>query len=154
MLRIGEAVKRIVQFITTNWGYEMAMKWAINIMIGVHLGLGLAVIIGGSARFPFPTYQPLMDMVHGYTWIWGVWILTAAFLMTIPTRWPQIIGFWIGMAWQIMWGVAFTMAILEYPSAGATAAVAYWGFAALDAAMLLALISGLFHPKVTERDGG
>lgn len=154
MPRLGESVRQVVRFVTTNWGYEMTVHWIANIMVGVHLGLGLAVLVGGAYRFPYPTYQPLIDMVHGKTWIWGLWILAAACLALIPTQWPQIVGFWIGMFWQILWGVAFTIAIVEYPTAGATAAVAYWGFAAIDAALLVALVSGLLPPKVANADGG
>lgn len=139
-------MQRVMKFVMSNWGNEMAVNWITNIMFAVHIGLGTAVIVGGADRFPFPTYQPLIDMVNGEVWIWGLWILLASGLMIIPTRWPQVVGLWMGMVWHIMWCVAFSMAVVEYPNAGATAAVAYGGFALLDAALLTA--------RIVERDGG
>jgi hypothetical protein len=144
--RFGGMMRRIVTFVTSNWGNEFAVKWITNIMVSVHVGLGVAVLAGGAYRFPYPTYQPLIDIVNGETWIWGIWVLFSAFLMLIPARWPQIVGLWTGMCWQIMWTAAFTIAVIEYPTAGATAAVAYGGFALLDAALLTA--------RIVERDGG
>lgn len=139
-------MQRIMKFVMTNWGNEMAVRWITNIMVAVHIGLGVAVLAGGVVRFSYPTYQPLIDMVNGQIWIWGAWILGAAFLMTIPTRWPQIVGLWLGMCWHFMWGASFAYAMVNYPTAGSTAAVAYFGFALLDAALLTA--------RIVERDGG
>lgn len=139
-------MRQFVIKITTNWGNDMAVKWIMNIMIAVHVGLGTAVIAGGRIRMPYPTYKPLVEMVDGHIWIWGVWVLGAAGLMAIPTKWPQVLGLWSGMCWQIMWTVAFSIAMVEYPTAGATAAVAYGGFALLDAALLTA--------RVVDRNGG
>lgn len=124
----------------------MALQWITNIMVAVHVALGMAILVGGSTRFPYPTYQPLVDLTNGHIWIWGVWILGAAGLMTLPTRWPQILGLWLGMAWQIMWCALFSVAVLEYPTAGGTAAIAYGGFAFIDAALLTA--------RVIDKDGG
>lgn len=109
-------------------------------MIGVHLCLGAAVLIGGENRFVRPTYQPLIDMVGGQTWIWGVWTAVAAVLMMVPLRWPNIVGLWLGMAWQIMWMVLFGIALVHYPNAAATPMVAYGGFAMIDAALLTARV--------------
>lgn len=139
-------MQRVVKFVMSNWGNAMAVRWITNIMVAVHIALGTAIIAGGVDRFPFPTYQPLIDMVGGEIWVWGVWVLAAAFLMMVPTRWPQIVGLWLGMAWHIMWCVAFAIAVIVYPAAGATAAVAYGGFALIDAALLTA--------RIVERDGG
>lgn len=139
-------MQRVMKFVMSNWGNEMAIRWITNIMVAVHIGLGVAIVAGGVHRFPYPTYQPLIDMVNGQTWVWGVWVLGSAGLMMVPTRWPQIVGLWTAMFWQIMWCVAFSMAVIEYPTAGATAAVAYGGFALLDAALLTA--------RIVERDGG
>lgn len=137
-------MQRLVQFVTSNWGNRMAVQWITNIMVAVHVGLGTAVLAGGAERFDYPTYQPLIDMTNGNTWLWGIWALGASGLMMIPSRWPQILGLWFGMAWQIMWCSLFAVAVVEYPTAGATASVAYGGFALIDAALLTA--------RIVERD--
>ena len=139
-------VKQIVRFVTSNWGNRMAVQWISNIMLAVHVGLGTAVLAGGAGRFPYPTYQPLVEIVDGRVWIWGVWIMASAGLMMIPARWPQIAGLWLGMTWQIMWCAAFAVAVVKYPAAGATAAVAYGGFALIDVALLTA--------RIVDRDRG
>lgn len=133
-------VTRAVRFVTSNWGNRMAVQWITNIMVSTHVGLGVAVLAGGRERFSFPTYQPLVDLTHGETWIWGAWILFSAGFMMVPDRWPQIIGLWTGMVWHIMWCSLFAVAIVQYPTAGATAAVGYGAFALIDAALLTARI--------------
>lgn len=133
-------MRRVITFVTSNWGHEFAVKWFTNIMVLIHGGLGIAVLTGGSYRFPYPTYQPLYNMVNGQTWIWGIWILGSTIFMTIPTRWPQIVGIWTGMIWNIMWCAAFSIAVVQYPNAAATSAIAFGGFALLDAALLTARI--------------
>lgn len=133
-------MRRAVNFFRSNWSEKHALIWVSNIMLWGHVALGVAVLVGGPHRFPFPTYQPLLMMVNGATWVWGAWILGAAALMTVPSKWPQIIGLWFGMVWHIMWCAAFAVAIVKYPTAGATAAVAYGTFAMIDAALLTARI--------------
>jgi hypothetical protein len=71
--------------------------------------------------------------------------MIAAALMFVPTRWPQIIGLWLGMFWQIMWSVAFAIAMIKFGGAGSIEAVAFGGFALIDAALLTA--------RIVERDG-
>lgn len=131
---------KMLRFVLNAWTSEHALRWIWNIMTLVHAGLGVAVLAGGPERFSFPTYQPLVDMTNGETWIWGAWVLAAAGLMTVPARWPQIVGLWLGMAWSIMWCALFAIAVVTYPTAGATACIAYGGFAMIDAALLTARI--------------
>lgn len=133
-------VRQFVRFVASNWGSRMAVMWISNIMLAVHVGLGTAVLAGGIERFPYPTYQPLIEIVNGHVWIWGVWIMISSGLMMMPWKWPQVSGLWLGMFWQIMWCAAFAIAVVKYPTAGATAAVAYGGFALIDAALLTARI--------------
>lgn len=132
--------KHVARFVTSNWGRDMALSWIYNIMIGIHVSLGVAVLAGGEQRFPPPTYQPLIDLTNGETWIWGLWSLAASLLMMVPTKWPQICGLWIGMFWNVMWCACFALAVVEYATAGATAAVVYGGLAAIDAALLTARV--------------
>lgn len=140
MRLVAKRVIELVSFAKATWTEHQALAWITNIMLAVHVGLGVAVLDGGPQRFAFPTYQPLIDMVNGSTWVWGAWILAAAALMMVPARWTQIAGLWLGMTWQIMWCSLFAVAVVEYPTAGATAAIAYGGFAAIDAALLTARI--------------
>lgn len=145
-MQMGGVMKRIVKFVTTNWGDKMAIRWITNIVFGVHIGLGTAVLAGGANAFFPPAYKPLLDMVNGHLWIWGFWVLGSAGLMIIPARWPQIIGLWFAMFWQIMWGVSFAIATVNYSGAGAIEAVAFGGFALINAALITA--------RLVERDGG
>jgi hypothetical protein len=133
-------LRRALCFLQDSWTEHQALAWIWNIMITVHVGLGVAVLAGGSDRFSYPTYKPLLDLVNGRTWIWGAWVLAAAVLMTVPARWPQMIGLWIGMIWQIFWCSLFSVAVIQYPTSGATASVAYAGFAMIDAALLTARV--------------
>jgi hypothetical protein len=133
-------MREVIRFVTHSWSEHMALQWITNIMVVIHACLGTAILAGGSVRFPYPTYQPLIDIVNGQIWIWGFWALASAGLMMMPARWPQITGLWAGMVWQIMWCAAFSVAVVRYETAGATAAVAYGGFALIDAALLTARI--------------
>jgi hypothetical protein len=113
----------------------------MNIMTALHGGLGVAVIVGGVQRFSPPTYSPLVDLVDGHTWVWGVWIMASAGLMMVPHRWPQMIGLWVGMLWHWLWCVMFAKAVVLYPDAGATAGLAYGAFAMICAALLVERVS-------------
>lgn len=139
-------IRKTVTIATANWGSEMAVRWIMNIVVAINVALGTAIIVGGTQRFPSPTYEPLVRLVAGEVWIWGFWILASALIMMIPTKWPQVLGLWLAMCWQILWCTAFSIAIVYYPSAGATEAVAHGGFALINAALLTA--------RIVEPDGG
>ena len=115
-------------------------------MIMVNVGLGMAILAGGGKRFSLPTYQPLIDYTHGNTWIWGLVIFLAAFGMAAPFRWPNIVGLWVGMFWNIIWMACFTIAAIDSPTAAATTIPAYGGFAMIHAALLTA--------RVIDKSGG
>lgn len=108
------------------------------IMIVLHFGFSAAVLVGGIARFSLPSYQPLLDMVNGRTWIWAAWVGAAAVLMCLPWKWLSVGGLFVGMVWMIFWAAAFALAVAKYPTAAATPVVAYAGFASINAALLLA----------------
>jgi hypothetical protein len=116
------------------------LGWIWSTMIALHFSLGLAVLLGGEQRFTYPTYQPLVDLSHGRTWMWGWWMIASAALMLYPSRLSQIVGTWLGMCWSIVWCTLFAVAVFEYPNAGATATVAYGGFAMINAALLTARV--------------
>ena len=131
---------------TRRWfvvGYleeRLLAQWVTGIMIAVHWGLGLAILVGGKQRFSLSSYQPLIDLVGGQTWVWGVWIIVSAWAMMTPFKWLNVFGLWIGMCWQIMWMALVAVSVLHYPTAAATAMVAYAGFAMIDAALLTARV--------------
>lgn len=137
MNEIVSYVKRLVLTHDVDKFFIMSVTY---IMIFVHFALGLAVLLGGVEHFEYPSFQPLVDMVNGYTHFWGYWSILSACLMIYPNRISQIIGYWSGMVWQIMWCAAFSYALMKYPNAVTTTAVAFGGFAALDAVLLVARI--------------
>lgn len=136
-------------FVTGHHEGHLLSQWVTSVMILVHWGLGIAILAGGEQRFSLPTYQPLIDLAFGQTWLWGVHTCLAALLMMIPFRWPNIVGLWLGMLWMIVWTALFGMSVVQYPTSAATPAVAYAGFAMIDAALLtVRVIEKPLPPKV------
>lgn len=135
-------------FVTGSHEEHLISQWICSIMIVVHWGLGIAILVGGPDRFSIPTYQPMIDLTHGHTWIWGVHIVVAGILMMVPFKWPNVIGLWLGMVWMIMWTVLFSLSIMNNPTSAATAAVAYAGFAMIDAALLTVRVIEKPHVRV------
>jgi len=133
-------------FLTSAWGERTIMQWVANVMLIVHGGLGIAILVGGLGRLTPPSYDPIIDLVNGHIWIWGVWSIVVAVLLVVPLRWPNIIGLVFGMFWMYLWCGLFAIAIAKYPEASATAMVAYGGFALLDL--------GLLVVRVIDRDEG
>lgn len=138
MTRMLERTARY--FVTGKQSEHLLTQWVTTVMIVVHWGLGIAILVGGPQRFSPPTYQPLIDLAMGQTWVWGVHIAISGLLMTVPFRWPQIIGLWLGMVWMIMWTVLFSVSVTQSPVSAATPAVAYAGFAMINAALLTARV--------------
>lgn len=132
--------RKIKYYVTSKAAEHMLTQWVTSIMVAVHFGLAVAVIGGGESRFSRPSYDPLLEMVNNQVWIYGLWSLAAAALMMTPIRWPNIIGLWLGMAWHTIWMALFALATIHYPNAAATPAVAYAGFAMIDAALLTARV--------------
>jgi hypothetical protein len=133
-------MERVRYYVTNKWVEHLLSQWITSIMIVVHACLGAVVIIGGEQRFVKPTYQPLIDMVHGETWIWGATIILSAIFMGVPFRWPIIFGLWLGMSWMAFWAGLFAVSAVTYENAAATPMVAYGGFALINAALLTARV--------------
>lgn len=128
------------------WVDKHLAQWLTTILIMVNVGLGVAVLAGGKERFTIPSYQPLIDYVQGHIWIWGVWICVAALLMSVPFRWPNIIGLWLSMFWHLIWMGCFAIAAVHYATSAATPIPVYGGFAMISAALLTA--------RVIDKSGG
>jgi hypothetical protein len=133
-------------FLTSVWGERTITQWVANVLLFVHSGLGIAIMVGGIARLTPPSYDPLIYLVHGQVWILGVWSLVVACLLVVPLRWPNIIGLFLGMVWMWLWTGMFTVAVTQFPTASATAIIAYAGFGLLDL--------GLLAVRVIDRDKG
>lgn len=133
-------IQRIRLYVMGRWEERLLAQWITSAMIAVHWGLGLAVLAGGTARFTIPSYTPLIDLSGGHPWIWGLTIMLSAALMMVPFKWPNVLGLWFGMVWMILWTSAFTVAVVQYPSAAATPVPAYAGLAMIDAALLTARV--------------
>lgn len=123
-------------FVTGSSEERLLAQWITSIMVAIHWGLGISILVGGPQRFVRPTYQPLIDLVLGQTWIWGVAITLAGAFMLAPFRMPNIIGLSIAVVWMIFWTASFSVSVVTYPNAAATAAVAYAGFALINTALL------------------
>lgn len=127
-------------FSTSPRAEHLISQWVTSVMIVVHWGLGIAILVGGRQRFSLPTYQPLIDLSNGHVWLWGLQSILAGALMMVPLKWPNILGLWLGMVFMIMWTVLFSVSVLESPTSAATPAVAYAGFAMINAALLTARV--------------
>lgn len=139
-------MERLKYFAKGFWVEKHLAQWFTTILIMVNIGLGTAVLAGGKDRFTVPSYQPLIDYSQGNTWIWGIWICAAAMLMSVPFRWPNIIGLWLSMLWHIIWMACFAIAVIHYSDAAATPIPAYGGLAMCSAALLTA--------RVIDKSGG
>lgn len=133
-------MKRLKYFATGFWVDRHLAQWITTIIIMIHVGLGVAVISGGIARFAIPSYNPLIDYVHGHVWVWGVWISLAAFLMSVPFRKINIAGLWLAMIWHTIWMACFAIATMRYETAAATPIPMYGGMAMICAALLTARV--------------
>lgn len=133
-------MKKSLYFAKGVWVNRHLAQWVTTIVIMVHISLGIAVIAGGLARFTLPSYEPLIFYSGGHVWIWGVWIMVSAILISTPFRWPNILGLWIGLVWHIIWMTCFTIAAVRYETAAATPVPMYGGMAMISAALLAAKV--------------
>lgn len=127
-------------FITGVREEYILSQWITSVMIAVYWALGVAILVGGQVRFSLPTYEPLVDLSGGHTWIWGVVVIVAAILTMIPVKGLSVSGLWLGTTWMITWAVMFAVSIVQDPLSAATPAVAYAGFAMINAALLTARV--------------
>lgn len=133
-------MQKVRYFARGLWVDKHFSQWVTTIIIMIHVGLGSVVIAGGVERFPYPSYDPLIEYSLGNTWLWGVWILISGVLISTPFRWPNIIGLWLGMFWHLIWMSCFTIAVINFPTAATTPIPMYGGMALLCAALLTARV--------------
>lgn len=131
-------MRRAKFFAKGVWVDRHLAEWITIIMIMYHVGLGVAIVSGGIERFSIPSYNPLIDFTHGQVWLWGACISISAILMSVPFRWPNIIGLWVGMVWHLVWMASFTIAVIRYETAAVTPIPAYAASALICAALLTA----------------
>lgn len=127
-------------FASGIWVDRHLGQWITSIMIMIHIGLGIAIVAGGVERFARPSYDPLIEYVDGQIWIWTLVICGSALLMSVPFRWPNIIGLWVGMCWHVIWMACFSIAMIRYENAAATPVPVYGGMAMICAALLTARV--------------
>jgi len=127
-------------FSSDRWTREHIAGWITVSLALVNIGLGNTIIVGGVPRFPLPSYSTLLDYSGGRPWMWGLIIIFAGILMSLPFRWLNIVGLWISMTWHMTWMAAFMIAVIHYPDAAATPIEAYGGFALISAALLTSRI--------------
>ena len=122
------------------WGNHLFDQWINTVMVGVHFGLGVSLLIGGPLRLSDPTYLPVVNMVGGHTWVWGVLILFSGLLMLAPHRPANIFGLWVGMGWMIAWTGLFLTSVVAFPNSALLPVIACGGFAMIDTALLTARV--------------
>lgn len=103
----------------------------------VDAALAMAILAGGDARFPIPTYQPLLEITGGSSWPWGISIGIAAFLIMVHSRYANLLGLAISFLWLNLISAMFITAIIQFPEAGSTAPIPYAGLAAMHVALMV-----------------
>lgn len=139
-------MEKLKYFAKGFWVDKHLAQWITTIVIMVNFGLGAVIFASGSSRFTSPSYDSLSNITNGNLWIWAVWIMASAVLMSLPFRWPNIIGLWLSMLWNIIWMTGFAIAAIHDPGAAATPIPVYAGFAMVSAALLTA--------RVIDKTGG
>lgn len=137
---IGEWVKSMSYFAKGQWVRKNLAQWVTLIMIFVNAGLAVAIIAGGEARFPPPSYLPLIEYSRNNVWIWGVLIGLAAILMLCYNKTISVIGLWLSMFWHTVWMAAFIISAVYYENSAVTPIPAYCGFALISATLLTARV--------------
>ena len=110
----------------------------LSITLGcIHMGLGLAVFLGGPERFPSPNYDVLLDVADGRVWPYGVVWIIGGLLMVVPCHiYCRMLGMAIIITIANIWAALFGVAAYEDSSASFTPAVAYEGYAIMNATLL------------------
>lgn len=101
----------------------------------IHVSLAVAVIIGGSRRFPAPNYDSMLSLTNGRAWPYGVvWLIGGLIMMADSTAW-RIVGCGLIVFISCLWAALFSIAAYQIPTAALTPIAAYGGYALINATM-------------------
>lgn len=107
-------------------------QWAVRTitrLLGLSSAvLGIAILLGGEARFMAPSYEAALA-APGAPWSWGLWSLTAGIMVTVGTlvKQPRLVagGAWIGASWCFLFATSFFLVFQRNPEANNTAMCVY-----------------------------
>lgn len=119
-----------------GFGPDDAVYAAYMAIVFANSALSMGILAGGDARFPYPTYQPLLDLTNGHVWPWGASIGIAAIFMAVHSRYANLFGLALSFAWYNLFSAMFAVAIVQYDTAGATAPVPYLALAMIHVALI------------------
>lgn len=126
-----------------------------SLILGVvHVVFGIAVLIGGSIRFPPPTYQPLLNFTNGEVWPYGLVFLIAGVLTLFHKTIPIMVGLLLSAVIDNFWSALFLVAIFSSPNSGITPSVAFGGYALCDCVLLVLIATNRENPNGAKKSGG
>lgn len=107
-------------------------QWAVRTtsrLMGLgSIVIGLAILLGGQARFMGISYEAALA-APGAPWSWGTTSLLAGLLIEAGSigKAPRLIaaGSWLGAFWSSLFACSFFLVFLREPTANATAMWAY-----------------------------
>lgn len=133
MTRAKERLKTFLKNLEWN---DQIVTWFTLIVAHINFGLAIAILAGGLPRMSSATYAPLLSYSHGQVWVWALIIAFSGGLILGRWKIANILGFWIGMVWHILWMASFLQALFQSPFASSTPIPMYGGMAAIFAALL------------------
>lgn len=130
---------------------ETVLQFVYQVIAVTHIILGVAILFGGVEHFPFPTYQPLLDMTGGAVWPWGDTIIIAGIAMLIPNNWLNLLGLVLGFFWMNLFSAMFLIALVQYEGAGSTAPIPYATIGFIQVALLTLKVAELARLRRNRR---
>lgn len=110
-------------------------RWFCYLLGFIHMTLGVAVLVGGTHRFPPPNYSPLLEFTNGRVWPYGVlWISGGAIMILARGGW-RLIGIGLVVLISNLWAALFFVATQESALASYTPVAAYGGYGLINAVL-------------------
>jgi hypothetical protein len=112
----------------------MTLDWrdierAASVQLGVvHIGLGVAILVGGPGRFTAPTYEAMLRMADGKVWPYALMFFISGSLLTYHSTAVNFIGHVLGVVLMDTFAALYAVAMIHDPHASATAWWAYFSF--------------------------